>query len=331
MSNSSYILRRIFSGAIITVGVAGIIIFGYRLLSKSTQVARENPFEFDLEQYQKIDPDLIWYEEVQRIEVAIEKTYGLAAGPADKIYVTGNKILIIFNNNGTEEHRVILEETAKCIALEDNGDIYLGMTDHVEVYESSGARKDIWPGLGNLALITSIAVTPGYVFVADAGNHIVLRFDKSGKLLGRVGDKDETRGIPGYILPSPYFDVAAGNHGSIWVANNGRHSMENYSYDGDLLSSWGKPSMSIENFSGCCNPVHFAVLPDGSFVTSEKGLVRVKVHDPSGEFVCAVAGAEQFSAGTIAPDLAVDSQGRIMVLDEGAGVVRLFFLKDYFL
>ncbi|MCK5569820.1 MAG: hypothetical protein KAJ15_08895, partial [Spirochaetes bacterium] len=113
MSNSSYILRRIFSGVIITVGVAGIIIFGYRLLSKSTQVARENPFEFDLEQYQKIDPDLIWYEEVQRIEVAIEKTYGLAAGPADKIYITGNKILIIFNNNGTEEHRVILEETAK--------------------------------------------------------------------------------------------------------------------------------------------------------------------------------------------------------------------------
>ena len=255
----------------------------------------------------------------------VQNPRGLASGPGGNIYVTGDNTLVIIQDGRKKRVRVLLEETAKCVAVDDdNGDIYLGMPDHVEVYDSLGKRKDIWPELGELSLITSVAVTHDYAFVADAGNHVILKFDKSGKLLSRIGDKDEVRGIPGFILPSPYFDVAEGSGDTIWVTNNGRHLMENYTFDGDLLSSWGKPSMSIEGFSGCCNPMHFALLSDGSFVTSEKGLVRVKVHGPSGEFVCAVAGADQFSGRTIAPDLAVDSQGNIIVLDNGAGTVRIF-------
>jgi hypothetical protein len=327
LSGSSNILKRILSGIIITAAVTGIIVFGYRLLANSVQVnlKKENPWEFELDPFQKIDPDLIWYEDTGHIELTVQNPRGLASGPGGNVYVTGDKILVIIRDGGKERVRVKLEETAKCVAGDDdNGDIYLGMPDHIEVYDSLGKRKDIWAGLGKFSFITSIAVTSDHVFVANAGGHIILKYDKYGKLLGRIGDKDEARGITGFILPSPYFDVAAGSDETIWVTNNGRHLIENYSFDGDLLSSWGTPSMNIEGFSGCCNPMHIALLPDGSFVTSEKGLVRVKVHDPSGEFVCAVAGADQFSGRTIAPDLAVDSQGNIIALDNGAGTVRIF-------
>ena len=324
MKESQIILKRIFTGLVISVAVAGIIFFGFRIMSKPSTSSQENPFEFDLEALQEIDPDLIWYEEVQEIKVPVEKAYGIATGPKDWIYVTGDQVLMIFENDGIEVGRIHLEESAKCVTVGDDGDIYLGFTTHVEVYEEGGFRKDIWPELGRQAIITSIAVLEEDVFIADAGSSIVLRFDKSGRLLGRIGDRDEARGIIGFFLPSPYFDVTAGPQNSIWAANNGNHLMENYSFNGDLLSSWGGPTVDIEGFSGCCNPMHFAMLPDGSFVTSEKGLVRVKIHDSTGKFLCAVAGAEQFAWNTVAPDLAVDSIGRILTLDNGASTVRIF-------
>ncbi len=293
-------------------------------MSKPSKSSQENPFEFDLKALQEIEPDLIWYEEVQEIQVPVEKAHGIATGPRDWIYVTGDEILMIFEKDGREIERIHLEEPAKCVTVGDDGSIYLGFMTHVEVYGDSEFSKDIWPDLGSQAIITSIAVLEEDVFVADAGNSIVLRFDKSGRLRGRIGDRDEARGISGFLLPSPYFDVAAGKENSIWAANNGHHLMENYSLNGDLLSSWGGPTVDIEGFSGCCNPMHFAILPDSSFVTSEKGLVRVKIHDSTGKFLCAVAGAEQFAWNTVAPDLAVDSIGRILALDDGLNTVRIF-------
>jgi hypothetical protein len=68
-------------------------------------------------------------------------------------------------------------------------------------------------------------------------------------------------------------------------------------------------------------------LPDGSFVTSEKGIARVKIIKPTGEFLCVVAGPEQFDEGTVGLDLAVDSQERILVLDPHRKMVRIFTKK----
>ena len=116
------------------------------------------------------------------------------------------------------------------------------------------------------------------VFAADAGNRVVLRYDKSGKLAGRIGEKNKERNIPGLIIPSPYLGVVLAPDGLLRVNNTGRHRVEAYTVNGDLESSWGKPSNAIEGFCGCCNPIGLALLPDGRYVTCEKGLPRVKVY-----------------------------------------------------
>jgi hypothetical protein len=82
--------------------------------------------------------------------------------------------------------------------------------------------------------------------------------------------------------------------------------------------------MSIEEFCGCCNPSHIALLDDGSFVTSEKGIARVKVSNRIGKLVSVVAGSDQFTEGTEDLDLAVDSKNRIYVLDPKRKMVRIF-------
>ena len=96
---------------------------------------------------------------------------------------------------------------------------------------------------------------------------------------------------------------------------------------GDLEFAWGKPSFELEGFSGCCNPSHFAMLPDGRFVTSEKGIPRVKVHDADGSFVTAVVGCDGLDTETDPCDVATDLEGRIVVLDPGKAVVRIFESK----
>jgi len=163
--------------------------------------------------------------------------------------------------------------------------------------------------------------------VADAGNRVVVRYDTQGKLLGRIGRRDRERNIPGILVPSPYFDVAVGTEGLLWVTNPGRLRMEAYTFDGDLEVSWGTSSFAIDGFCGCCNPTHFALFRDGRVVTSEKGLPRVKLYDEAGRFKSVVAAPKSFDIEARGLDLGVDSAERVLVLDPSASQVRIFTRK----
>ena len=112
------------------------------------------------------------------------------------------------------------------------------------------------------------------------------------------------------------------------MVNPGRHAFENYTFDGQLRGYWEKTDISIDGFSGCCNPAQMAVMPDGSFVTAEKGLVRIKIHKASGELLSVVAPPESFPGATKAPDLAVGPSGIIYAIDYEQNVIRVFQKKS---
>jgi hypothetical protein len=315
---------KILTGAVLVVSVAGILYFGYRAVRDNAKNDRKNPFAYDIKQYEKSGSDLVHYSEVRSIPVILPSVSGIAIGPNDGIYVAGNNSVLVFDYDGTSRSSFESEWPVRCLAIDENQDVYLGMVDHVEVYDRNGTKQASWESLGEQAIITSVAIAKSDVFIADAGNKVVWRYDKSGIKRQRIGDKDEAKDIPGFIIPSPYFDVAVDPDGFLWVANTGRHSLENYSVDGNFRSSWGEFGMEIHGFSGCCNPSHFAIMEDGSFVTSEKGLPRIKIHNRIGGLVSVVAPTEQFIEGTVGLDLAVDSAQRIYVLDPKQKLVRIF-------
>jgi len=304
-----------------------VIMAGRKLFDRGPDYSGDkNPFEYDVSKYKKIDPALITYREAGIIELNLTEPAAVAVDAADQIYVTGDKLVLIFNRDGQPTAKFAVSTPAKCLAISSNGKIYLGLTDHVEIYDKTGKRLASWGKISEKTVITAIAVNASQVFVADAGSRLVRRFDLQGKELGVFGKKNDAEGIPGFIVPSPYFDLKLAEDETLWVVNPGRHKLENFSLDGSFRSSWGSASFQVEGFCGCCNPINIALLKDGSMVTSEKGLARIKIYNAIGKMTEVVAGPEQFKENTVI-DLAVDSQQRILALDSKAKAIRIFVKK----
>ena len=314
------------------LAVARLDVFG----GKGSGLSKE--FSYDIAELARVDPNLILYEEsAGPIATGFSDSRNMAVDSEGSIYVAGDRAIRLFAQNGDLRRQIELADAPRCIAVGVDGLIYVGLKDHVEVFDAQGQRQASWDRLGPDAILTSIAATKDHVFVADAGNRVVIHYDVTGHLVNTIGKKDPERNIPGFIVPSPYFDLAMSGDGLLRVVNPGRLRIDAYTMEGDFEFSWGKPSMNIEGFCGCCNPVNIAVLPDGGFVTCEKGLVRVKVYDSQGRFEGVVAGPGQLNEGgehtiCLLPeqcqaggfDVAVDSAGRVFVLDTMKNVVRTF-------
>ena len=304
-------------------------------------------FVYNLEQLAKIDPNLIMYEEsVPPIKTGFSVTHAVAVDKTGAIYVAGDKAIRIYDDTGKQQNEIELSSEPRCFSIENeanNVTLYIGMKDHVEIYRG-GKLSKTWQNLGDKAVLTSIAVSDEDIFVADAGNRIVVRFDKDGNIKNKIGEKDESRNIPGFVVPSPYFDLAIARDGLLRVVNPGKQKIEAYTFSGYLEFSWGEYSNKVEGFCGCCNPVNFAILfgedPSGDedkFITCEKGLTRIKVYNNEGKFVSVVAGPAQLIEGGKVEvcdspeecqmggfDVAVDSTGRVLVLDTIKNVIRIF-------
>jgi len=304
-----------------------VIVIMVRDLFSSKKEDQKNPYDYKLNELKKTAGKQIAYNEALSFRTGLEEIHAIACGAGDRIFVGGSKGVEIFEKDGKPAGKFGFEGFASSLAMDKKGDFFIGMQDHVEVYSPEGKLLKKWNGISPESFLTSIAVSDSFVFVADYGKRAVYRYDHEGRLINRIGEKDPEKKVPGFIVPSPYFDLAIRYNHELWVANTGRHSMEQFSYDGTMNSAWGEASMAIDGFCGCCNPSHFAFLHDGSFVTSEKGIERVKIYSPKGEFKCIVAPPSAFTEGTRGLDLAVDSRDRIIVLDPERKQVRIFVKK----
>lgn len=299
-------------------------------------------FVYDLSELAKVDPNLILYAESSPpVNTGFGRTHAIALDPGGRIYVAGDSAIRIFSKTSNFERVIELSGEPRCLTVSDDGQIYIGLKDHVEILDAEGQRVATWESLGDAALLTSIAKYKDDVFVADAGHRIVVHYDTAGTLIGRIGEKDADRSIPGFLVPSPYFDLAVTRDGLLRVVNPGRGRIEAYTFDGDLEFWWGTQSTDIKGFCGCCNPVNFALLPNGGFVTAEKGLVRVKVYNSDGGFVGVVAAPAQLTGGRQVRicyrpeecregglDVAVGADERVYVLDTIENNIRVFNRKE---
>jgi hypothetical protein len=280
-------------------------------------------YELDIDRFKSVDPSLISHRETRNYALEAGRVSGLAYSKK-KLYLAADLFYQVFDLQGRQLLKADLPDSAICLDVMADESVIVGFRKYIARYSSGGEQLWSSESLGERAFVTAVAATEDLVFVADAGGRCVHRFSHTGEKIdsfeGKTGGKD----LHGFIIPSGNFDLAVNREGELWVVNPGKHALENYTLEGELRGFWENSSLKIEGFSGCCNPAHFAFLPDGSYITSEKGLVRIKIHGASGEFLSVVAPPQLFAEDGKAPDVVSDEQGNIYALDHERKLIRLF-------
>ena len=279
-------------------------------------------------------PAKVTFKELKRIPVDLSNPSALAVSRDGVIFAASENAIVAFDVAGKETGRFNVEGRPGCLALLPDGKLLAGLRNRLEVYEPKGARVAVWQDLGERGYLTSVVADEDDVFAADAGNRIVLRLGLDGKLKNRIGERNKEKGVEGFVIPSPYFDVALDPMGSLWATNCGKHGIENYRPNGELISSWYRSGMQMDAFCGCCNPIHIAFRSDSTLVTVEKGVSRVKVYSPDTQLL-GVVSAEPPPAiddnkalyCNVEPpimDLAVDPQDHILILNKPEKAILVY-------
>lgn len=280
-------------------------------------------FAYDIDNFRRVDPALIVGREVGGWPVGMAALHALCVGPDGRIYVAGDSRIQVFATNGVPEVSYVLPGTPRCVTVAEDGRIFAGVGNRVTTWAPGGGPTSQWDAVSN-GVFTAIAVHDSGVFVADAGQRALWRYDREGHRLGAIGPLRMDGSPHEFVIPSPYFDLDIAPDGGLWAVDPGRHEMRNYRTDGTVATSWNKSAMSVDGFCGCCNPSYIAIRADGSFVTSEKGIPRIKIYSAGGDFVGVVAPPSSFGPDTRGLDVAVDAGGRILVLDPERRAVRIF-------
>ena len=168
--------------------------------------------------------------------------------------------------------------------------IYALFPSAIEVYDRYGELTNRWEACSDDADYCSMAVCPEGVFVTDASNKHICKYQLDGTFNRFILSPN------GFIVPSYSFGITAID-GKIFCSNPGRHQVEQYTADGTFVASFGKSGAGKGAFSGCCNPVVITPANNGELLTSEKGIPRVSCYSQEGSFRSVLLDAKALGGG----------------------------------
>ena len=305
---------------VIVVGILGVIIVDF--LGNRPDRRGENPYALEVDRYKEVDGALISHKEIRNFSLGLLISSDMSLN-GNKLYISGNSALVVLPLDGSEASMHDILPGATSLEVDDQH-IFIGFGTYVAKYNHDGELLQEWPDLGERTVITNIAIKGDKIYVADAGNRRIVIFNREGEQTGVFEGKAETAAGHGFIVPSANFDLAVNTYGELWVVNPGKHALENYNDDGRMRGYWESRSFDIDGFLGCCNPARITTMEDGSFVTSEKGLVRIKIYDQSGKLLSVVASPKYFKEEGKAPEVCADADGVVYALDFDKDMVRVF-------
>lgn len=317
-------------GIVIFLIVLAVVIVGVMVgdwYSKRPDNMKGNKFAYSVDEFKNVPEEQILYKETKNFKAGFEKPKAITI-ENNLIYILGDQKLKIIDLSGKLLNEVSFDEEPHTVEVSSSR-IYIAFEKQIRIFDYNLDLQGKWDLTDENSYITAIAATNSEAFIADAGIRKIHRFSLEGEKLNEFEGKVSEDALHGFIVPSPYFDIDINEYGDLWVVNPGLHTLENYTAEGRLREHWKASGAQTKNFSGCCNPAHYCFLPDGSFVSSEKGLVRIKVYKPSGEFLGVVAAPSKFEdiLEGQAPDVAVDDKGNIYALDFDRKVLRVFEKK----
>jgi hypothetical protein len=290
-------------------------------------------YDKDFQKLKKFNLALVkWSEELPAIPTGMKTPQAVTVLNDGTICLGGDKSLVTMSPDGQKRRRTELSFEPQALAAYGHL-IYIASKNSIFVINSTGDGLTQGVALSDdKTRLVSLAVSNEYIYAADAGNRVVVRYErKTGKRTYKDGHHESGAFMSGFNVPSPHLDIAITHAGEILTVDPGRSLVQTRDIYGDVLKSWGQEGSDIAKFYGCCNPAAIAALDDGSVVTYEKTLQRVKVYTPDGMLSNVVAGPNEFTDQPkdtdVVADIAVDRKGRVLVLDPIRKTVRIFKRK----
>lgn len=153
----------------------------------------------------------------------------------------------------------------------------------------------------------------GHVYVADAGNHRIQKFDADGRFVSQWGGPGKSRGR--FNRP---MGVAVDALGNVYVADSGNHRIQKFNAGGSFITLWGERGSADGQFDG---PAGLAVDAYRNVYVADPGNERLQIFESDGTFISKVEPAG-LRVSPVA--VAVDEEGNIYIADDRSGLVRKF-------
>lgn len=236
---------------------------------------------------------------------------GLSTGRDGRLYAAGDSQVMVFDPAGRLLRRWATAKPPCSIHVAGDGRVFAGEAGQVEIFDAAGKLEKVWRG-GWLGEVTAIGLHGTETFVADAAARCIRRYDRELKLVNDIGKDNRTHG---FLIPNGVLDFGVDGAGMIHAANPGKHRVERYTREGQLLGHIGRfDGVDPEGFPGCCNPTNVALGAGGQVVVTEKAEARAKVLSPDGKLV-AVLGTAVFDPGCKNMAVTADFRGRVYVAE----------------
>ena len=191
-----------------------------------------------------------------------------------------------------------------CVAIHDNGDIYLGSSDDgIYVFDQAGQLKNTignrGSGDGQFNCPYGISIKGNVLYVADSHNHRIQKLTSRGEFINKFGQKGSGQGQ--FVEPQAVI-VDSNNR---WIVSDyGNNRIQIFNEDGGWLLTIDGKGTGNSSFR---YPKGLALDPQGNINVLED--VSIKVFTKEGVYVKAYGGLEAPCPWCIA----IDDEGNALV------------------
>ena len=244
--------------------------------------------------------------------------------------------LRVLDGNGNQIRSIQIDDVVPLQMCDaDDGAIFLGGEHRIARIDSSGEMThkikitDLIADLPGDAHVSGMTACEGFVFVAIGSGRSMRATEDIVRMRHDLTEPEII--IQQQFGCCSHIDLDV-DGATLLVAENSRHRVNRFSFDGELKGRWGKRDRTgIEGFAACCNPVNFDLSGD-TLITAESGIGRVKAFAPDGTFrqLIGYVDTTKFDRGSrlasmscyIPVEVAPDGK-RIYVMDVRAHTIRV--------
>eukprot|EP00731_Ephydatia_muelleri_P008233 Em0004g571a len=178
--------------------------------------------------------------------------------------------------------QVIQCNRPRCVAIHDNGDIYVGSSDGcIYVFDPTGQLKNTigssGSGDGQFSSPSGISIKGDMLYVADTGNHRVQKLTSSGKFLHKFGHKGSGQGQ--FNLPRA---VIIDSNNKLIVSDFNNHRIQIFNENGGWLLTIDGKGSGNHSFQ---SPFGLALDPQGTIHVAAYESNTIKVFTKEGVYV----------------------------------------------